>query len=56
MAFTAEEIDYLDSQAETKRAATGTGAEGEPRRSGATASTGRSRKPRARARPAHADA
>jgi single-strand DNA-binding protein len=58
MAFTAEEIDYLDSRAESEaRRNAGPGAEGAPSarngEQGAPATT--SRKPRTTRQPAHAD-
>ena len=59
MAFTAEEIDYLDSRAESEvRRSGGQGAEGVPTaRSGEQAAPATStRKPRSARQPAHADA
>ena len=59
MAFTAEEIDYLDSRAESEaRRNGGQGAESVPTaRSGEQAApVASARKPRAARQPAHADA
>jgi len=55
MAFTAEEIDYLDSRADSEaRRAGGQGADGEHRASGQGASATTSRKARPARQPAHA--
>ncbi len=57
MAFTAEEIDYLDSRAESEaRRNSGTGAEGGTTSAERPNSTAASRKPRSARQPAHADA
>lgn len=57
MAFTAEEIDYLDSRAESEaRRSGGAGAEGGTSRAERTSAPAASRKPRTARQPAHADA
>ena len=60
MAFTAEEIDYLDSRAESEaRRTRGDDGEGAPQRTGSgeqAAPAATSRKPRNARQPAHADA
>jgi single-strand DNA-binding protein len=57
MAFTAEEIDYLDSRAESEaRCSGGPGAEGGTTGAERASTPAASRKPRASRQPAHADA
>ena len=57
MAFTAEEIDYLDSRAESEaRRNGGPGAEGGTSSAERTSTPAASRKPRSARQPAHADA
>jgi single-strand DNA-binding protein len=57
MAFTAEEIDYLDSRAESEaRRNGGPGAEGGTAQRRAPAPAASTRKPRNARQPAHADA
>ena len=57
MAFTAEEIDYLDSRAESEgRRNGGPGAEGGTTRAERASTQAASRKPRTARQPAHADA
>jgi single-stranded DNA-binding protein len=57
MAFTAEEIDYLDSRAESEaRRNGGPGAEGGTTSAERPSTTAASRKPRNARQPAHADA
>ena len=57
MAFTAEEIDYLDSRAESEaRRNGGPGAEGSTASTERPSAPAASRKPRNARQPAHADA